>query len=65
METCPEQKKNLARCSCSYTPCGRKGICCACVVYHRQNQQIPGCFFSPVGEKTYDRSVANFIATYR
>jgi len=61
MEDCPNQKQNLANCNCSYDPCSRKGICCECILYHRKNGQIPACFFSSDAEKTYDRSISNFI----
>ncbi|MCX5706321.1 MAG: DUF6485 family protein [Candidatus Omnitrophica bacterium] len=61
MKSCLNQKQNPANCNCSYNPCSRKGICCECVVYHRNNGQLPACFFSVEIEKTYDRSVKNFI----
>lgn len=54
-------EKNRENCSCSYTSCNKRGMCCDCVAYHRSNGEIPGCFFPSDGEKTYDRSVANFI----
>ncbi|GAB4033867.1 MAG: DUF6485 family protein [Elusimicrobiota bacterium] len=56
-----KKKENAASCSCSYDPCPRKGVCCECVAYHRENGEIPGCFFTKTGEKTYDRSIENFI----
>ncbi|MDD3593958.1 MAG: DUF6485 family protein [Candidatus Gastranaerophilales bacterium] len=52
--------QNKAHCTCSY-PCQRRGLCCECVAYHRSAGQIPGCFFTPAGEKTYDRSYKAFI----
>ncbi len=61
MASCPNQKQRLAECTCSYEPCSRKGICCECVAYHRDRGEIPGCFFSPEAEKSYDRSVTAFI----
>ena len=61
MKNCQNQKQNLANCNCSYASCLRKGICCECVLYHRKNGEIPACFFAPEIEKTYDRSVENFI----
>lgn len=61
MKNCPNQKQNLANCNCSYEPCSRKGVCCECVLYHRKNGQIPACFFSAETEKTYDRSINNFL----
>jgi hypothetical protein len=51
--------ENLKSCTCTY-PCGRKGMCCECVEYHRRARQIPGCFFSKDGEATYDRSYDYF-----
>lgn len=53
--------KNLTSCTCTYTSCSRRGLCCECVAYHRKNDEIPGCFFTSAGEKTYDRSISNFI----
>ncbi|MCM8781221.1 MAG: DUF6485 family protein [Candidatus Omnitrophica bacterium] len=65
MKECINQRNNLANCNCSYEPCSRKGICCECITYHRSNGQLPACFFSPEIEKTYDRSIRNFIRTHR
>jgi hypothetical protein len=48
-------------CTCTYTSCSRHGLCCECVSYHRENNEIPGCFFSKEDEKTYNRSVEFFI----
>lgn len=59
------KEQNLKKCTCTYESCSRKGICCECLHYHRQNGQIPACFFSPDTEKTYDRSIARFIKTYK
>lgn len=54
--------KNTPRCTCTYEPCPRKGICCECIAYHRLHGEVPGCLFTKAGEATYDRSIANFIA---
>ncbi|MDP3143688.1 MAG: DUF6485 family protein [Candidatus Omnitrophota bacterium] len=61
MADCNNKKNNLAHCNCSYEPCSRKGICCLCVAYHRESNQLPACFFPDDAEKTYDRSVESFI----
>ncbi len=61
MKDCSNKSANVKNCSCSYAGCERRGMCCECVLYHRQKGQIPGCFFSPAAEKSYDRSVENFI----
>ena len=61
---CTELKKNLDRCGCTYIACSRKGLCCECVAHHRKKNEIPGCFFPPEDEKTYDRSLARFIKAW-
>jgi hypothetical protein len=58
---CANQKKNEASCTCTYLSCERRGVCCACVAYHRASNQLPGCFFPPEAEKTFDRSVRHFV----
>jgi hypothetical protein len=65
MPPCPNQKRNLSLCNCSYEPCARKGMCCECILYHRQNKQIPACFFPDAIEKTFDRSISNFVRAKR
>jgi hypothetical protein len=54
--------KNKTRCPCTYESCERRGKCCECVTYHWGMKQLPGCFFTPEGERTYDRSIRRFIA---
>lgn len=61
MSRCANQEKTAASCTCTYTSCGRRGICCECVAYHRSNGELPGCFFPPDAERTYDRSVQNYV----
>jgi len=58
---CSNSNANKKKCTCTYEPCPRKGNCCACIDYHRQNDEVPGCLFTPEAERTYDRSVENFI----
>ena len=55
------KQTNKASCTCTYEPCPRKGVCCECVVYHRKNGELPGCYFSKTGEASYDRSIRAFI----
>ena len=48
---------NKRPCPCTYD-CPRHGKCCECVAHHRDhNEGVPGCFFSPETEATYDRSI--------
>lgn len=41
------------------------GICCECIKYHREKKQLPACYFDDVAEKTWDRSIENFIALWQ
>ncbi len=59
-----KKKVNLKDCTCTYS-CPKRGICCDCVMSHRRRGEIPGCFFPAEGEKTYDRSVENFVKYYK
>ena len=52
---------NLTSCNCTYEPCGRKGRCCECVSYHRSMDELPACYFDAATERSFDRSIANFI----
>ena len=53
---------NKKFCNCTYD-CPNKGICCVCIKEHREAGEIPACYFPADAEKTYDRSIANFIKT--
>jgi len=64
MKECNVQE-NKQKCNCSYESCSRKGICCECIIYHRQMGQFPACFFPDDVEKTYDRSIEKFIEVYQ
>ena len=61
-KTCEHFDKNMEGCTCTYEPCSRKGRCCLCVAYHRGSGELPGCFFPADVERTYDRSIARFVA---
>jgi len=56
------KESNLKVCNCTYPGCPRKGICCECIAHHKASDQLPACFFPAEAEKTFDRSVENFIA---
>ncbi|MDH5683982.1 MAG: DUF6485 family protein [candidate division WOR-3 bacterium] len=58
-------KSNMKNCTCTYEPCSRKGRCCECIQYHWKNGELPGCLFPPEAERTYDRSIANFIRSQK
>ncbi len=54
------QQAHLKTCSCTYTPCPRKGLCCDCIAYHLRSRELPGCCFPKAAERTYDRSFEHF-----
>jgi hypothetical protein len=53
-------EENKSNCNCTY-PCSRKGICCECLMYHKNRGEVPACFFPDEVERTYDRSIDNYI----
>ena len=55
-----KKEENMKFCNCSY-PCGKKGICCECIKYHRERGELPACYFDKNAERTYDRSVEKFL----
>ena len=58
-------EQNKANCTCTYTSCEKRGMCCECLRSHWSTGQLPGCLFPKDVEKTYDRSVEKFISTYQ
>ena len=59
-----KKKQNKTICNCSYS-CDKKGMCCECVYYHRKQGELPACYFPNHVERTYDRSIENFIKIYQ
>ena len=57
-ECSKEDNQNL--CNCSY-PCDKKGLCCECISYHRQRGELPACYFPNDVERTYNRSITNYV----
>ena len=53
---------NQLNCKCTYEPCSRKGKCCECIAYHLEMDELPACCFPAEVERTYDRSMARFVA---
>ena len=58
------KERNLQSCNCTYDPCSRKGMCCECIRYHWRMRQLPGCLFPDDAERTWDRSLENFVKLY-
>ena len=61
---CKSEDNKKAYCNCSYS-CGKKGLCCDCLHYHRKMGQLPACYFPDDIEKTYDRSIERFIEIFQ
>ena len=61
---CSNQRRNREDCNCTY-PCDNKGTCCDCIRYHRGRNELPACYFPADAEKTYDRSIANFVRLWQ
>jgi hypothetical protein len=57
--------QNIKRCNCTYEPCSRKGLCCECLKYHWDMQEMPACFFPDTIERTYDRSLRRFLSLHK
>jgi len=60
-----KKEENLKNCPCTYPNCDKKGICCECIKHHRERGELPACFFPPEVEKTFDRSVQNFVRLFK
>ncbi|MCL1815896.1 MAG: DUF6485 family protein [Treponema sp.] len=54
-------ERNKSRCPCTFN-CGKHGICCDCLEYHRSSGELPACYFPKDAEKSGNRSIANFIS---
>jgi hypothetical protein len=55
----------MDKCTCTYPGCSHHGNCKACLENHRDSGEFPACFFTPEGEKTFDRSWASLQIHYR
>jgi hypothetical protein len=59
-----QEDDNEDFCNCTYPGCPRKGVCCECIQYHVEKNQLPACVFPDDVEKTYDRSFEKFTDIY-
>ena len=59
-----KKEKNLKGCNCTYS-CSKKGLCCDCLQSHLSSGEFPACFFPDDIEKTYDRSIGNFVKVWQ
>lgn len=62
---CANQSSKFDACPCSYQGCPRHAKCCECIQSHVSRQQLPACCFPSDAERTYDRSFAKFVETYK
>lgn len=56
-DQCPKIALNSHACPCTYPDCSRHGLCCECIKYHRQRNELPACYFTAEEERTYNRSI--------
>ena len=56
-----QREENLKNCNCNYPGCSMAGVCCECVKYHPERNELPACYFDEKTEKTFDRSIENFL----
>lgn len=56
--------ENKIDCTCTATTCSNRGVCCDCIRYHKEQNEVPGCLFPHAAERSYDRSIANFVRCY-
>jgi hypothetical protein len=52
-----KEEENLKDCPCTWPDRLRKGICCQGIKYHQEKRELPSCYFSERGEKSYDQSI--------
>jgi len=55
-----KKEENKKNCPCTYE-CDLRGLCCECIKGHRKKGELPACYFSPEAERTYNRSIENFL----
>ncbi|MFW5722194.1 MAG: DUF6485 family protein [Desulfohalobiaceae bacterium] len=60
-ERCPRSEVNARFCTCTFPGCPRHGLCCECMHYHRQRNELPACYFTPEEERTYNRSLSFYF----
>ena len=65
MTDCSNFENNMNECSCSYGSCSRQGKCCECIRHHKNNNELPACYFPPEVESTFDRSISRFVSLYK
>ncbi len=60
-----KQELNKKKCNCSYDPCAKKGICCECLTYHLDMEELPACCFPDNVERSWDRSFKKFVEIHK
>ena len=55
-----KKEENKVDCPCTYPGCSKKGLCCECIKYHLERDELPACAFSKEAEATFDRSFRKF-----
>lgn len=61
IDQCPRVAINSKYCTCTHSSCSKHALCCECLHYHRQRNELPACYFTPEEEKTFNRGIEFFI----
>ncbi len=57
--------ENKDDCPCSFTSCGKHGVCCDCLRSHLSKKQLPACAFPPGTAATSERSIEEFVNLFQ
>jgi hypothetical protein len=55
-----KKEQNLKDCTCPFTSCSKRGICCECIKSHLKNRELPGCCFDIKTAESHERSFEHF-----
>jgi len=59
-----KKEENMEFCNCTY-PCSKKGICCECIRYHLEMDELPACCFPDEIAATTERSFRKFVEIHK
>jgi len=48
---------NVKECACPKTSCENNGLCCSCVIKHKETDSLPYCLFL---DNDGDKSLSNY-----
>ncbi len=56
-----QKESNAKDCSCLHKGCSHHGICCECLRYHKNMNELPACLFPKEISDTDERSISKFV----